>query len=157
MPSGADKAEKLLTGYFNAQRWGQTFMQIPWKSKESAQAEWKPQLFCCVLSHWSCVVRIPHHRWNEDSKQLYHMGMPPPTEWKTDIPVCPFAEISDLPFGTLRDWTGSTGRISSELRESNKRSHTSQGLFFFFWKAALNQYTGDNSLEQDELEEGLFW
>lgn len=51
MPSGADKAEKLLTGYFNAQRWGQTFMQIPWKSKESAQAEWKPQLFCCVLSH----------------------------------------------------------------------------------------------------------
>lgn len=70
MPSGA---EKLAILYLNAQCWGQAAMQIPWKSTESAHAEWRLQLFCSVLSHWSYVICILHHRGNEDSKQPCHM------------------------------------------------------------------------------------
>lgn len=62
------------------------------------------------------------------------------------IPICLFA----LSGTEMVQWAG------FHLHSENLIKEVIPVKVFFFRKAALNQYTGDNSLEQDYLERGLF-
>lgn len=145
MPSGAGRAEKLLTSHRNVRAGDR-------HSCKSRGSRKNLHRLNGGYSTRSCVVFMLHHRWKGDSKAILLCGCAcgrkeTPREQRRDVPVHQSVEVSDLLFGTFRDWTGSADRMPSEFRESNKRSHICQGLFF--QKAALNQYTGDNSVEQD--------
>lgn len=129
MPSGAGRAEKLLTSHCNVRAGDK-------HSCESRGSQKNLHWLNGGYSTRSCVVFVLHHRWKEDSKAILPCGCAcgrkeTPREQRRDVPVHQSVEVSDLLFGTFRDWTGSADRMSSEFRESNKRNHICQGLFFF--------------------------